>query len=106
MHAIESLLQIGCKLGEGPPDGPRTGDYHIIAPRSHIGWLQRCDQGPQASAYPVADDGAADFLGNSKAEAGFLVGPCGVGTLAGLDHEGRRAPAASAAHAQEFRSFF
>jgi len=102
MHARESLLQVCFKLDEGPSDCSRTRDYHIIAAGAHFGRLKRCDQGSQTSAYPVTDDGAANFLGNSKAEPRLLVRPCGTRTRPGLEDERGRAPAAAAADAKKF----
>jgi len=106
MNAVDRLVQVGLQVVVAALLRPWPCNEHVVEVLAQASGIESRNECAQAPADPIADDGAADLLGNGESEAcaGRCRRRCWAG--AGLQNEGRRAPARAAPHLQELRSFF
>ncbi len=73
MHALQCAFKVFLEVNKGPIEGGQARDEHIIVVRAGEGRSDLAHGGLQPAAYAVADDGAAEFLGDGEAEAGLVL---------------------------------
>ncbi len=89
------------KLGEASLYRACPRDQDIIVAFDGVGWAHEAHRFFQATARPVAQDGAAKALGGGEAEASDAARRIGSAAVARLQYEGRRGKARSFPHMQE-----
>src|SRR5688572_28191361 len=96
MYADKSLVQVGFEIREAALGSGGARDQHVVEAGMDLAGLERRRQCPEAPAHPVAQNRAADLLGNrvSEARRGFPLRD--ILSAAGLQNESGRAPAPAA----------
>jgi len=96
MNADKSLVQVGFEIGEAAFGSSGARDQHIVEAGMDLVGLERRRQRPEAPAHPVAQDRAADLLGNGVSEASRGFPLRDILSAARLQYESGRAPAPAA----------
>src|SRR5690242_1406621 len=65
---VERGAELSAKKGEIPPDPLRAPDHHMVGSSKALGGDDLARERTEAPLHPVADDGAADLLGDGEAD--------------------------------------
>lgn len=106
VNARKRDIQIVFQGGEVALHGGGAGDQHIVEAGKGLLWRQSGSKRAQTSTDAIANDGAANFLGNGIAKTCRGIRACDIMSGARLKNESGRAMAAAVSHPEKFSAFF